>query len=233
MRGGGEERVGQRGRAGGGGGAGAGAGAAGAMAMYELRQTAYVKLVLHALKHTTSAVNGVLIGRVGGGQGAATVEVTDCVPLFHGQLGLLPMLELALSQVDEHLSQVDAALQIVGYYHANEQFDNHALSSVAKKIGDHIARHCPPAAILLLDNRQLAALAKSATTKTPVVQLYVRDGSSWRLAGPGGADLRLKELTANSILSDYIKEERERRVVDFDDHLDDVSKDWLNPTLFN
>ncbi|KAG0586274.1 hypothetical protein KC19_2G077900 [Ceratodon purpureus] len=205
------------------------------MATYELRQTAYVKLVLHALKHSTSAVNGVLIGRVGAGEGKSTgVEVTDCVPLFHGQLGLLPMLELALLQVDEYLaSGKDASLQIVGYYHANEQFDNYELGSVGKKIGDHIARHCPQAGILLLDNRQLVALAKGGSSKVPVVQLYVREGSSWRLAGPGGADLRLKEATANSILSDYIKEERERRVVDFDEHLDDVSKDWLNPTLFN
>lgn len=210
------------------------------MATYELRQTAYVKLVLHALKHTACAVNGVLIGRCVGGEGGdgkvSSVEVTDCVPFFHCQLGLLPMLELALSQVDEYLaSEKDASLQIVGYYHANEQFDNYELSSVAKKIGDHIARHCPQAAVLLLDNRQLVALAKAESSGkgAPVVQLYVREGSSWRLAGPGGADLRLKEATANSILSDYIKEERERRVVDFDEHLDDVSKDWLNPTLFN
>jgi len=198
--------------------------AGGAMATYELRQTAYVKLVLHALKHTTCAVNGVLIGRVEGN----TVEVTDCVPLFHGQLGLLPMLELALSQVDEHLAT--GKDEIVGYYHANEQFDNHELSTVAKKIGDHIARHCPQAGILLLDNRLLGALAKGSSKATPVVQLYVRDGSIWKLSSGG---LRLRETTANNLLCDYIKEERQDRVVDFDEHLDDVSKDWLNPTLFN
>lgn len=81
---------------------------------YEIAQTAYVKLVLHALKHKTNAVNGVLIGRVSGAsaeseaapaaangnaQGKVTVEIVDCVPLFHNQLGLLPMLELALTQV--------------------------------------------------------------------------------------------------------------------------------------
>lgn len=193
-----------------------------AMASFELQQTAYVKLVLHALKHPTCAVNGVLIGRADN----TAVEVTDCVPLFHGQLGLLPMLELALSQVDEHIAA--ASLQIVGYYHANEQFDNSELSSVAKKIGDHIARHCPQAGILLLDNKQLGALAKGSS-KAPVVQLYSRDGSIWKVS----AGLRLSPATANGILSEYIKEGRERRVFDFDEHLDDVSKDWLNPTLFN
>lgn len=196
------------------------------MATYDLRQTAYVKLVLHALKHPTSAVNGVLIGRIDG----ATVEVTDCVPLFHGQLGLLPMLELALSQVDEHLASTKDET-IVGYYHANELFDNHELSPLGKKIGDHIARHCPQAGILVLDNRLLGALAKETGKATPVVGLYVREGSIWKGA-PTGA-LRLRDTAANNLLCDYIKEERQRRVVDFDEHLDDVSKDWLNPTLFN
>lgn len=202
------------------------------MATYGLRQTAYVKLVLHALKHTSCAVNGVLIGRIGKGDGESTVEVTDCVPLFHGQLGLLPMLELALSLVDEHLAAgQDRSLQIVGYYHANEQFDNLELSSIAKKIGDQIVRYCSQGAILLLDNKRLQALAKE-NTNAPVVQLYVKEGSSWKLGG-SGSELRLKETMANSILNDYRKEKREVRVVDFDEHLDDVSKDWLNPTLFN
>ncbi len=49
----------------------------------------------------------------------------------------------------------------------------------------------------------------------------------WRQSGPGGvqsADLVLKEATANSILTDYISEHREQLVVDFDEHLDDISK---------
>jgi hypothetical protein len=87
---------------------------------YEIAQTAYVKLVLHALKHKTSAVNGVLIGRVIGaaaagteagtagaassggkesGGGNVTIEILDSVPFFHSHLGILPMLELALIQV--------------------------------------------------------------------------------------------------------------------------------------
>lgn len=60
-----------------------------------------------------------------------------------------------------------------------------------------------------------------------VVQLYIRDGANWRLAGPGGvqsSELALKPATANSILADYIAEEREQHVIDFDEHLDDVSK---------
>ncbi|CAK9236860.1 unnamed protein product [Sphagnum troendelagicum] len=214
---------------------------------YEIAQTAYVKLVLHALKHKTSAVNGVLIGRVSGvgagdsagnesGVGNFTVEICNSVPFFHSHLGLLPMLELALTQVDEYFVSQKGGLSIVGYYHANERFDDYELSSVARKIGDHITRSCPQAGIFLLDNRQLGVLSKGATQK-PVVQLYVREAvRGWRQLAAGGAqnaELVLKEATANSILSDYISEHREQLVVDFDEHLDDISKDWLNTNLFD
>ena len=61
---------------------------------YEIAQNAYIKLVLHALKHKTSAVNGILLGRVSPQNDV--VEITDSVPLFHSQLGLLPQLEISL-----------------------------------------------------------------------------------------------------------------------------------------
>ncbi|KAL2650178.1 hypothetical protein R1flu_018306 [Riccia fluitans] len=201
---------------------------------YELSQRAYIKIVLHALKHQYSAVNGVLIGKVSGAgsgneDGNSKLEILDAVPLFHEQLGLLPMLELALTQVDEYLAGDKEGLVIAGYYHANERVDDYELSPLARKIGDHIARFCPQAGVLLLDNRLLGSIGKGASKK-PVVQLYTKDAvRGWRVSG----DILLKEPAANSILTDYISEKREQQVVDFDDHLQDISKDWLNPDLFN
>jgi hypothetical protein len=72
--------------------------------------------------------------------------------------------------VDEYFASLKSGLSIVGYYHANECFDDYELSSIARKVGDHIARYCPQAGILLLDNRQLGALSKGGTKK-PVVQV--------------------------------------------------------------
>ena len=61
---------------------------------YEISQNAYIKLVLHSLKHKTSAVNGVLIGRISSANDV--VEITEAVPLFHSHIGLLPQLEISL-----------------------------------------------------------------------------------------------------------------------------------------
>lgn len=197
---------------------------------YELSQNAYIKLVLHARKHKTAAVNGVLLGRVSP-QNDAVVEIADSVPLFHSHLGLLPNLEISLIMIEEHYSA--QGLGIVGYFHANERFDDLELDSIAKNIGNHICRYFPQCAILLLDNKKLEALPKGKD-RSPVMQLYIRDASkNWKLVGSdGGCQLLTKEPAANAVLSDYISSEKWQDVVDFDDHLDDISKDWLNPDLF-
>ncbi|KAL6195193.1 hypothetical protein ACLB2K_030813 [Fragaria x ananassa] len=133
---------------------------------YEIAQNAYIKLVLHALKHKTSAVNGILLGRVSPQNDV--VEITDSVPLFHSQLGLLPQLEISLVLIEEHFAA--KGVSIVGYFHANERFDDQELGSLAKNVGDHIYRYLPQAAVLLLDNKKLAALSKTKD-RSPVVQL--------------------------------------------------------------
>jgi len=33
------------------------------------------------------------------------------------------------------------------------------------------------------------------------------------------------------LVKEMLEERRERRVVDFEDHLEDLSRDWLNPGL--
>ncbi|XP_062078964.1 ER membrane protein complex subunit 8/9 homolog [Humulus lupulus] len=85
----------------------------------------------------------------------------------------------------------------------------------------------------MLDNKKLASLEKSKD-RSPVMQLYAKDASkNWKLVGSdGGYLLTTKEPSANVVLLDYISTEKWQDVVDFDDHLDDISKDCLNPELF-
>ncbi|KAI4306241.1 hypothetical protein L6164_029533 [Bauhinia variegata] len=197
---------------------------------YEIAQNAYIKLVLHSLKHKTSSVNGVLIGRMS--KGNDIVEIADAVPLFHSQIGLLPQLEISLILIEEYFSA--KGMNIVGYFHANERFDDYELGGVAKNIGDHICRYFPEAAILLLDNKKVEALKKSKD-RSAIMQLYIRDASkNWKLVQSDGNNrLTTKEPSANVVLLDYISSEKWSNIVDFDDHLDDISKDWLNPGLFD
>ncbi|KAJ9182496.1 hypothetical protein P3X46_006487 [Hevea brasiliensis] len=194
---------------------------------YDMSQNGYIKLVLHALKHNSAAVNGVLLGR----STDDVVEITDSVPLFHNHLGILPPLEISLIMIEDYYSA--QGLDIVGYFHANERSDDAELGNVAKNIGDHIYRYFPQAAILLLDNKKLEALPKGKD-RSPVMRLYTRDATkNWKLArSDGGNRLILKEPAANIVLLDFVSSQKWQHLVDFDDHLDDISKDWLNPDLF-
>ncbi|KAL9226656.1 hypothetical protein vseg_002443 [Gypsophila vaccaria] len=196
--------------------------------VYEIGQNAYIKLVLHAMKHSTTAVNGVLVGRFDVSKGV--VEISESVPLFHSNTGLLPPLEIALMQIEEYYS--GQGLSLVGYFHANERSDDNDLSNVAKNIGDHLCRYFPQAGILLLDNKKLETLSK-VKDRSPVMQFYRKDGSKWKLSGKEeGGRLVLKEPSANVMLMDYISSNKWQDIVDFDDHLNDISKDWLNAELF-
>uniref|UniRef100_M1AGM7 Neighbor of COX4 n=1 Tax=Solanum tuberosum TaxID=4113 RepID=M1AGM7_SOLTU len=149
---------------------------------YEIHQNAYIKLILHASKHKTSAVNGVLLGRISGD--SAVVEIVESVPLFHSQIGVLPPLEIAL---------------------------------------------------IMLDNKKFETLSKEGKDRSPVMQLYTKDASrSWKLVGSDGSSrLKIKQPSANVILLDYISSGKWKDIIDFDDHLDDISKDWVNTELFN
>lgn len=58
-----------------------------------------------------------------------------------------------------------------------------------------------------------------------MVQLYVRDTSkNWKLVSSDANRFSLKEPSANVVLLDYIATEKWNGIVDFDDHLDDISK---------
>ncbi|MFS7906582.1 putative ER membrane protein complex subunit [Helianthus anomalus] len=84
-----------------------------------------------------------------------------------------------------------------------------------------------------LDNRKLGAL-RNKKDAAPVMQLYTRDSSkSWKQVESNGPNrLTIKEPSANIVLLDFISSEIWNDVVNFDDHLDDISKDWLNSGLF-
>lgn len=60
-----------------------------------------LKILLHAAKHPTCTVNGVLLGseQQGKGGGEGEVRVTDIVPLFHVSCNLAAPTEVALAQV--------------------------------------------------------------------------------------------------------------------------------------
>ena len=208
----------------------------------KLQPDAYCTIMLHACKHPCKAVNGLLLGSVSG----ASVSVRKALPLFHSSFALGPFLEMALTlvrtqprpacirasvislaraacQADEHCKLSDG-LAIVGYYQANEMGDDMELGAFGKKIAEKLRAACPQAAILMVDGSKMRA----TPTDLRLLQLGV-EGKRGECAPPTVADA---EATIAK-LDAYIGRGVAQQLVDFDAHLDDGKKDWLNAGLFS
>ncbi len=66
---------------------------------YSMSLKAYSKIVLHCCRYRHLAVNGVVIGSIS--KETQTVLIQDAIPLFHSGIGLAPMLEISLTQVQQ------------------------------------------------------------------------------------------------------------------------------------
>ncbi|KXJ24279.1 ER membrane protein complex subunit 8 [Exaiptasia diaphana] len=184
---------------------------------YHISAKAYTKMLLHAAKYPHKAVNGVLLGEESIQD--SEVYAQDAIPLFHQCLGLAPMLEVALNQVDSYCKA--SGLQIVGYFQANEHIDNNSPDGIAYKIGEKITDHCANGCLLMIDNTKL-----SVSCDDVAIKCYIVQDNKWKLIDKdlsvaGGDD------TLN-LTSDLIEGKAYQSLVDFDNHLDDMSLDWLN-----
>ena len=102
---------------------------------------------LHAAAYPSCAVNGLLLGTQSSGVAASTV-VTSAVPLFHSNLGLAPLYDVAFALVEAHAQATGVA--VVGYYHANAAASETDLTPVARRVADAVAAAHPGSVVLLV-----------------------------------------------------------------------------------
>uniref|UniRef100_UPI00398F7757 ER membrane protein complex subunit 9-like n=1 Tax=Pristiophorus japonicus TaxID=55135 RepID=UPI00398F7757 len=191
------------------------------MAEVEIAAQAYVKMQLHAAKYPCRAVNGLLLAdKVPEVPGGECLLLTDCVPLFHNSLALTVMLEVALNQVD--LWSAANNQVIAGYYQANNHVRDTSLNSVAVKIADRVAEHVRGAVLIMLDNTKL-----SSDYSGPAVIVHDRQDGKWT---PKDKNLVMwRDWTGTrSVVSELMEDRAYGRLVDFDEHLDDIRRDWSN-----
>ena len=63
----------------------------------QVSKLAYSKIISHAFKYPHCAINGLLLASDGANH--SSLKIVDAIPLFHHNLGLSPMLEVAFMQV--------------------------------------------------------------------------------------------------------------------------------------
>ena len=187
---------------------------------------AYSKMIMHAAKYPHCAINGLLLAtkdhvKAAAASAKAAIVIKDAIPLFHQSPGLTPMLEVALAQVE---SLADSAgLAVAGVYHGNEVFKDTSVDVFNQRIADKIAENAGHSLAVTIDNKKLGLVLESHAL---IVQQYT-DGK-WRSRDKTGLLLEEDTLEATSAL---LQKKLHKELVDFDNHLDSVERDYLNVDL--
>jgi hypothetical protein len=191
---------------------------------------AYIKAVLHAFKHPSDAVCGLLLGKMNGN----TLQVIDSIPLFHSQLTLMPMIDVALTQVKAACQDGN---KVVGYYVANESLTDDTLSAHASRIANRVKDSFKDAVVWQIINARVPPKSDSLA-----ITVYASSGKGW---SPSSADNmkiefvkdsegEYKAIDTNEVFAGLRKSIEEfafKELVDFDDHLADIQGDIWNVNL--
>ncbi|CAO3592398.1 unnamed protein product [Absidia cylindrospora] len=129
------------------------------------------------------------------------------------------MLDIALQQAEVYAKKKQ--LQIVGWYQANARVDDVSLQENAIKVADAIRQRSKAARIFVVDNEKLGSMEK--VTDALVVYDYVEQ--QWRIN---------RDQVKDQVKQEYLPKVRGLlsssgylRLVDLDDHLENISLDWL------
>ncbi|XP_023726329.1 ER membrane protein complex subunit 8/9 homolog [Cryptotermes secundus] len=194
------------------------------MADVKFSVRAYSKMVLHAAKYPHCAINGVLLAeeqKSKDDKKGRCLFVCDAVPLFHLCLHVTPMAEIALTQID-HMAST-SGLVLAGYYLANENMKDLSYEKCGQRIADKIAENFSSACLVVIDNRRLTL---SMENMALCVSQFV-DGK-WKSKEKSSVSL---ESNSKSVAAALLQRRVHEQLIDFDNHLDDLSQDWRNLNL--
>ncbi|KAJ8041956.1 ER membrane protein complex subunit 8 [Holothuria leucospilota] len=184
---------------------------------------AFCKCLLHVSKYPYCAVNGVFVADKKTFKDTREVKIVDAVPLFHQCVGLAPMLEIALVQIDTFCEA--NGLMIAGYYHANEHIRDNNPSPIALKIADKIQSNFSDAHLYLINNGKVDASCKKDT-----LMVYQHQDGKWKPLNNANFKLEQEDSTCETC-ADLLKARAQEDLMDFDCHLDDITNDWQNGAL--
>ncbi|KAJ3214265.1 ER membrane protein complex subunit 8 [Dinochytrium kinnereticum] len=181
-------------------------------------KTAYLKLVLHAAKYSTTAVSGLLLGSKLGEK----LEVVDAIPLFHTSSPLSPLAEISLHQAEIYAEQCGS--RIVGMYFANETAVDQSINPFVGKMAAKIDALLGDGSVLfMIDNAKLSS-------SNIAVKAYNFVSGNWKALHPNA--LTTDEGDNMTVLKKLITDRTYTDLVDFENHLDDIEMDWLKNSKF-
>ncbi|KAJ2342051.1 hypothetical protein GGF43_006024 [Coemansia sp. RSA 2618] len=205
------------------------------MSEHVVSSQAYAKAVLHCAKYPWATVQGLFLTETKDNK----VRYVDAIPLAHTWTQLTPMFDVALQQAQIYAET--KKLSIGGYYVAYEDPNNIQLSATSALLAKALLVVNSSAVAFVVDAKHL-----TPESTRPGLIPFVCVDSQWKeqtkafasgeKGGEKGGKSQVFVLENNRVLitaKKLIAERAEAAIHDFDEHLEDVSLDWLQNPLLN
>uniref|UniRef100_A0A0N5AUA7 MPN domain-containing protein n=1 Tax=Syphacia muris TaxID=451379 RepID=A0A0N5AUA7_9BILA len=175
----------------------------------------YLKMILHALKYPHCAVLGLIIG-----DESSISKCVDAIPVIHESASLVTALEAALLSVLEFCERNSHT--IIGVYFSNERYLDNGLDQFAQRAATKVALFCKKPILLQIDNSRL-----SADEESHALIAYEVASQNWT---PIGVALCNEEAAIKAVRK-AMQNKCYRKIIDFENHLEDPLKDFFNVQL--
>eukprot|EP00744_Colponema_vietnamica_P014314 GILI01020038.1.p1 GENE.GILI01020038.1~~GILI01020038.1.p1 ORF type:complete len:208 (+),score=50.74 GILI01020038.1:74-697(+) len=195
---------------------------------------AYVKALLHAMKHPTQPVLGFLLGKPTTDQ----IYIADAVPVQHTNGGVFhsPTVEIAYM----HCQAIGKAqgLSVVGLYAANELVKDTAVSELTKRWAGYLADQSTTAGQPVIVWQINNSLARAENKTNVAIAQYHHN--NYRTEVPvefarwNPSSCNAEAITAKIVLDRLVISTEKflhMKLWDFEEHLEDVSLDFFNQKL--
>ncbi|KAI8997226.1 hypothetical protein BDB01DRAFT_845902 [Pilobolus umbonatus] len=184
---------------------------------------AYAIPLLHAAKYPASEVCGVLLGN----RTTEGIEIKTAVPYFHHWTTFTPMLEVALKQTEIYAKK--EGWRIIGWYNGNQQIQDSTLRESVIKVADIIRRNTGQSIVFMIDNKGFSQVKQN---KPAIIPYHFKD-NQWRVVKDGfSGAIALTSKDVYSKVNDLLSSSAYHRIHDFDEHLEDITSDWLESSKF-
>ncbi|CXI40858.1 conserved protein, unknown function [Plasmodium berghei] len=183
---------------------------------------AYAKIFMHALKNSYNDVCGILIGKYYNSENETKkCIISNTVPLFHTHI-LFAFLSLAFTMIEKNCKETGE--RIIGYYHISaddSKNDNISNIKICDIISDTLIKNYNDALICLVN------ISKLKDDEDNCIKTFIQDGNGKLKNAKIKISSKNKEFLRKSISNhEYLN------IHDFDDHLNCINCDFMNPNLF-
>ncbi|KYN96735.1 conserved protein, unknown function [Plasmodium reichenowi] len=184
---------------------------------------AYAKIFMHSIKYSSDDVCGILIGKyLSSNEKKKKCLITNYIPLFHTHI-LSPYLNLAFTLVENYYKDKDE--RIIGYFHiSSDDLKNSDIENikVCELISEKLIKNYNDAFVCLLE------FSKYVNDEDNCLNIFMKnDKSNWEKGNVVISNKNKEFLKKNISNQHYLN------IYDFDDHLNCMKCDFMNPDLFN